>query len=145
MKKYTLIAVIFVIISILTAQDTSTMTVEIVLDSDHGWPIKVNIEGYTAQEPVWLGISMYPYGTIDYNTYGNHEQLHLAKGSFSKVINVEQSMLGGSFEAALWGKKVDKIDCVLDYCHWCKTNGFHLDDLLVYKSGLLNIMKGYDN
>ena len=91
-----------------------------------------------------MGISLYPYNVSDPITGGRHSHIDLEQGDFSFEIEVDQPLLGGSFEIAIWGAKVDKIDCTLDYCHWCKTNGFHFDKLIVYKSGLLNVMKGYD-
>ncbi len=120
------------------------MTVSVLVNSDTGWPTKILLNGYSNEEAAWLGISLYPYGTQDYYTGGRHSHVTLKKGQFSHEISVDQSLLSGSFEFAVWGNKVDKVDCTLDYCYWCKANGFHFENLVVYKSGLLTQMKGYE-
>jgi len=135
--------IISIIFSALFGQDVSTMNVDVVLNADHGWPTKIVLNGQSHLKEAWLGISLYPYGTLDVNTGGRHSNVTLNKGSFSQEINVDQPLLGGSFEFAIWSKKVDKVDCTLDYCYWCKANGFHFEDIVLYKSGLLNQMVGY--
>jgi len=127
----------------LMGQNQSEMTVEVILNADHGWPTKITINGRSHLEEAWLGISLYPYGTLDVNTGGRHSNMILPKGQFSHEITVDQALLGGSFEFAVWSKRIDKVDCTLDYCYWCKANGFHFEDVVVYKSGLLNQMVGY--
>jgi hypothetical protein len=127
----------------LWAQGQSELTVEVVINADHGWPTRILVHGYSELEEAWLGISLYPYGVLDPITGGRHSSVTLKKGEFSQTIKVDQPLLGGSFEFAIWGKKVDKVDCTLDYCYWCKVNGYHFEDLIVYKSGLLNNMVGY--
>ncbi|MBC8214132.1 MAG: hypothetical protein ISR90_00140 [Candidatus Marinimicrobia bacterium] len=128
---------------IMFAQDSSTMTAEIIINADHGWPTRISINGECNNENAWLGISLYPYNTVDAVTGGRHSNSVINKGHFSQEIQVDKDLLGGSFEVALWGNKIDKIDCTLEYCHWCKLNGYHFDDLLVYKTGLLNNIEGY--
>ena len=132
-----------ILVATVLAQDTSNMDVEIVLNADHGWPTKIILKGQSHLDEAWLGISLYPYGTLDVNTGGRHSNISLNKGSFSQEINVDQPLLGGSFEFAILSHKVDKVDCALDYCYWCKANGFHFEDIVLYKSGLLNQMLGY--
>ncbi len=119
------------------------MKVEIVVNADTGWPEKINITGQVFVSNAWLGISLYPYGVVDPITGGRHSYVTLTKGRFSQEITVDNSLLGGSFEVAVWGKKVDKVDCTRDYDYWCKKFGFHLEELLVYKSGLLTRLTGY--
>ncbi len=140
MKK--LISLIF-LITILISQEKSEMNVDLIINAEHGWPTKIELNGSSALEKVWLGVSLYPYGTLDVNTGGRHSSIELSTGQFSHEINVDQPLLGGSFEFALWSKKVDKVDCTLDYCYWCKVNGFHFEDIVLYKSGLLTQMNGY--
>ncbi len=141
MKKGLIISLFLSVI--VMAQDKSNMNVEIILNADHGWPTKIVLNGQSNLEEAWLGISLYPYGTLDVNTGGRHSNISLNNGPFSQEINVDQPLLGGSFEFAIWSKKVDKVDCTLDYCYWCKANGFHFEDIVLYKSGLLNQMVGY--
>lgn len=123
--------------------DLPELKVEVVINSDHGWPTRIVITGNSNQAKAWLGLSLYPYGVLDLVTGGRHSFIELKKGDIRHEIQVDTKMLGGSFEFALWGKKVDKVDCTLDYCYWCKMNGFHVDEQLAYKSGLLTRLSGY--
>lgn len=143
MKKRIINIILLIFISSLTAQNNAVMNVDIILNADYGWPTNIIVNGTTPDDNTFLGISLYPYNITDANTGGRHSSMELKMGPFHHEINVDQPLLGGSFEFAVWGKKVDKVDCILDYCYWCKSNGFHFDNLLVYKSGLLNQMKGY--
>lgn len=143
MKKLLISITLLILINPLSAQNKSTMTVDIVVNADYGWPTKIIIYGTAEDDDLYLGMSLYPYNITDALTGGRHSHRELNKGPFYHEIDVDQPLLGGSFEFAIWGKKVDKVDCTLDYCYWCKSKGFHFDDLRVYKSGLLNQMKGY--
>ena len=69
---------------------------------------------------------------------GTHKQIETTGKQFSQTIEVGKNFYKGSFEVALWGKKVDKKDCTIENCYWCKKNGFHLDELLDYKTGYFN-------
>jgi len=133
------------LVSTVHAQSQSELSVDIVVNADYGWPTNILISGYSHLDIAWLGISLYPYGTLDVQAGGRHSHIELENGHLSHEIQVDQPLLGGSFEVALWSEKVDKVDCTLDYCYWCKVNGFHFSELLVYKSGLLNVMKGYED
>ncbi|KPL07447.1 hypothetical protein AMJ86_04490 [bacterium SM23_57] len=125
------------------AQEQSELKVEVIVNADNGWPTRIVVTGYSHQENAWLGMSLYRYAVTDPVSGGRHSFMELKRGTFRHEIQVDDELLGGSFEFAIWGKKVDKLDCTLDYCYWCKKYGFHLDELLVYKSGLLTRMTGY--
>ena len=144
-RKY-LIAIMILLFAVpmVTAQDQSELKIEVLINSDHGWPTRIIVSGTCHLEKAWLGMSMYPYGVLDYITGGRHSFIELKKGDFRHEIQVDANLLGGSFEFAIWGKKVDKVDCNKDYCYWCKMNGYHVEDLLSYKSGLLSRQIGYE-
>ncbi len=125
------------------ATDDDALIVEVVVDPSHGWPVRLHISGDCPQNTAWVGISMYPYAFIDPILDGDHSVEEVSEGPFEINISLDNRFLGGSFEVALWGTKVDKVDCTIDDCYWCEVNGFHLDDLLVYKSGLLTRLTGY--
>ncbi len=135
--------VLLLFLAFFYTQDSSTMSAEIIINADHGWPTRISIFGECNNKVAWLGISLYPFNTVDATTGGRHSNSEIGNGHFSQEIQIDKDLLGGSFEVALWKTKVDKIDCTLEYCHWCKMNGYHFDDLLVYKSGLLNSIEGY--
>ena len=125
------------------AQEQVDLKVDIIVNADNGWPTRIIVSGTNPQDKAWLGMSLYPYGVVDPVTGGRHSFLELKKGDFRHEIQVDMDLLGGSFEFAIWSKRVEKINCTLDHCYWCKKYGFHLDSLLVYKSGLLTRMTGY--
>jgi hypothetical protein len=125
------------------AQEPADLKVEIIVNADNGWPTRIIVSGTNTQDQAWLGMSLYPYGVVDPVTGGRHSFLELKKGDFRHEIQVDMDLLGGSFEFAIWGKKVEKIDCTLDHCYWCKKYGFHLENILIYKSGLLTRLTGY--
>ncbi len=136
------IIAVFVLVGF-AAAEPAKLHVDIVVDADHGWPTKLVVSGNVPQSKAWLGISLYPYAVIDPINDGDHTIIELPKGEFKREIPVPSGFLGGSFEFGLWGKRVDKIDCTIDNCYWCKKNGFHLDSSLAYKSGLLTRLTGY--
>jgi hypothetical protein len=144
LRKASIIAMAALSFSVMvSAQQKSELKVEVVVSADSGWPTKIVVTGNCALDKAWLGMSLYSYGVKDPITGGRHSFMDLKKGAFRHEIQVDADLLGGSFEFAIWGKKVDKVDCTIENCYWCKMYGFHLDDLQVYKSGLLTRLTGY--
>ncbi|MBZ0266181.1 hypothetical protein K8I28_16105 [bacterium] len=127
----------------LQSEQLFTMNAEIVVNADTGWPTKIILKGKCNQAKAWLGISLYPYNVSDPITGGSHNFVEVKKGTFEQEIVVNQRFLDGSFEVGLWGKKIDKVDSTDEYNYWDKMFGFHVDELLVYKSGLLTQLNGY--
>lgn len=119
------------------------LKVEVVVSAETGWPTRLIVSGSNPRAVAWLGVSFYPYGVADAITGGRHSVIELKKGDIRQEISIDPALLGGSFEFALWGSKVSKVECHRDYCYWCKVNGFHLDESLAYASGLLTQLTGY--
>lgn len=127
-----------------TMSDTlGHLNVEIVVGADYGWPTRLLISGRVEKAKAWLGLSFYPYNVDDPVTGGTHRFIELGKGSFSREVSIESQFLGGSFEAALWASKVMKVDSDEKYSYWDKMFGFHVEDIIAYKSGLLTQLSGY--
>lgn len=151
LKKTILILLILVTLSGLaiaqTGQDKTKHEVkaEVVINCDTGYPTRLVISGYIDRKVGWLGISLYPYNISDYITGGTHSFLEVKQGHFQHEILLDNKYLGGSFEVGLWGKKVHKVDCEIENCYWCKIYGFHVDESLGYKSGLLTRQSGYSD
>ena len=141
MKRLLLILSIFLTASF--SKDELSLDVNIVIDADTGWPIKVTVSGYSPYDQIWMGTSLYPFNTETPETDGIHDIKIVHEGIIEHEVSIQPILLDGSFEIAIWGEKVPKVDCTLEYCHWCKVNGFHLDDLLIYQSGLLTQLNGY--
>ncbi len=122
-----------------SAQTEATLNTEISFDYDSGIPTKLSFDVRTARKKVWLGVSYYPASFKDALREGEHQQIELNGETWGKVVKIGKKFSGGTFEAAIWGKKVMKSDCTIEDCYWCSKNGFHLDELLAYKSGALSL------
>jgi hypothetical protein len=119
-------------------QKKSLLTLEITYEFDSGIPKTLTISGTPEQTPLWLGVSLYPYNVVDLLEYGTHKQIEIKKAQFKEAMELGKTFYSGSFEVALYGKKVEREDCwEKGGCYWCKKNGFHLEEPLEYKSGYL--------
>lgn len=116
-------------------QNGTTLSVEISFDYESTTPTKLSFDVKSSKKKVWLGISLYPAVVKDALKDGEHQQVELNGETANKVVKVGKKYSGGSFEAAVWGKKVMQNECTIEDCYWCANKGFHLDELLVYKSG----------
>jgi len=144
MKKQILIILLVLLAgTVVGAERTIELKAEIVVNADTGWPSRLIISGFNPNNEAWLGMSLYPFGMTDPIVGGRHSFVELKKGKFRHEIIVDQALLGGSFEIGLWGKRVSKVDCTLDYCYWCKMHGYHVEESLAYKSGLFTQLNGY--
>jgi hypothetical protein len=119
-----------------SGQNNTTLIVKVCYDYDSGIPAKLSFDAKSDRKKLWLGVSLYTKGFSDPLKEGEHFQIELNSDRNDKSVNVGQKFLGGSFEAALWGKKVPRADCTIPNCYWCARNGFHLDEMLLYKSGV---------
>jgi hypothetical protein len=142
MKKVILLLVVLAGFTFGQGVQKTELQAEIVVNAETGWPVRLLVSGFTPQK-AWLGYSFYRYNVSDPVAQGDHHHQELPKGAFSLEFPIDNKFLDGSFEFAIWGKKVPKSECTLDYCTWCKKNGFHLDDMKVYKSGYLTRLIGY--
>ncbi len=124
-------------------QTEPSLSTSIIVDARTGWPVKLLVTGYAPPDVAWLGISLYPYNTRDPEEDGTHRTIRITDHKISTEIPIEENFFNGSFEVALWEKQVNKVDCTLDYCYWCKRFGSHLEGMLAYSSGLLTRLNGY--
>ncbi len=116
-------------------QNGTTLSTEISFDYDSTIPTKLSFDIKSTKKKVWLGVSLYPSTVKDALREGEHQQLELNGETSDKVVKVGKKYSGGSFEAALWGRKVMQNECTIEDCYWCGKSGFHLDGLLAYKAG----------
>jgi len=144
MRKWLLpLLALFFVAGTVHAERSFELKAEIAVSADTGLPTRIIITGYNPRATIWLGMSLYPYLVKDPITGGHHSFKELPHGEFHNEIPIDSTFWGGSFELGLWGKKVPKVDCTIDQCYWCKKFGFHVDESLAYKSGLLTRMTGY--
>ena len=105
------------------------------LDAKGRQPEQVVVQG-RVDKPAWLGISFYPYGTQNVLQDGTHQVLQIPVGRFEHTFQVADRFVGGGVEAALWEKKVPAAQCS-GPCEWCKKNGYHLENQILYDYGSL--------
>jgi hypothetical protein len=146
--RYSLLIALFCLfwINPLRAEEKSRsvdLKIEIAVNAETGWPSRLIVTGYNPQSAAWLGMSLYPYDVADPIAGGRHSITEIKKGEIDQIIPIDPALLGGSFEFAIWGKKVLKTECTRENCYWCKTYGYHVEESLIYKSGLLTRLTGY--
>jgi len=105
------------------------------LDAKGRQPEQVAAQG-RVDKPAWLGVSFYPYGTQNVLQDGTHQVLQVPVGRFEHSFQVADRFVGGGVEAALWEKKVPAAQCT-GPCEWCKKNGYHLENQILYTYGSL--------
>lgn len=105
------------------------------LDSQGRQPEHAVVQG-RVDRPAWLGVSFYPYGTQNVLQDGTHQVLQVPVGRFEHTFQVADRFVGGGAEAALWEKKVPAAQCS-GPCEWCKKNGYHLENQILYTYGSL--------
>ncbi len=105
------------------------------LDAKGKRPAKLVVEGQVVKA-AWLGVSFYPYGTQNVLADGTHQVLQIPVGRFEHSFTIADRLLGGGVEAALWEKKVASSNCA-GPCEWCKKNGYHLENQILYVYGSL--------
>lgn len=113
---------------------------QVIFDYSNGIPSKITVIGETS-ETQWLGISLYPAKYKDAIKEGHHLVREIDEGKYKEEIVLDSNLVkkyGAVYEIALWGNKVYKKDCKIKNCYWCKTNGFHLDEIIFYSSGYFN-------
>ena len=138
MNKILSVLLAFFTLTAFAQQGNSTkFSLDVTYDFDTGIPKTIVVNGKTDKDKIWLGVSLYRYGAPDLLMQGTHKQIEITEENFSKSIEAGKLFYKGSFEIALWGKRIEKKDCTLEDCYWCNKNGFHLDELLDYKTGYL--------
>ena len=80
---------IFVVfcLSLMFAAEDLNLTVNIVMDADTGWPVKVTISGYSPLEKAYMGISLYPYNTEAPDRDGIHEVVTMEQGNSDRALD----------------------------------------------------------
>lgn len=80
----------------------------------------------------WLGVSVYSPNS---KVKAFHMVRYVHQGTLAEVFPVSREYLNGSFEVALWEKRVPQSSCGSSPCSWCKVNGFHMNGMRSYTSG----------
>lgn len=84
-----------------------------------------------AEKAGWLGVSV--YGPND--KVGWHQVRKIGPGPINQTFRVSLTP-GGKYEMALWDSRVQRASCQTK-CTWCKLNGYHMETLRAYHSGVI--------
>lgn len=80
----------------------------------------------------YLGLSVYPKkGTA------LHQVHPVRAGHLQETFPLDTSYVGGTYEVALWDRQVPRSKCKTKDCAWCKANGFHMEGMRSYSSGVV--------
>ncbi|MFQ5583719.1 MAG: hypothetical protein ACE5GL_04725 [Calditrichia bacterium] len=120
---------------ILTAQtDHNGFAYEI--RKNGGNSLKLKITSTVSGKDLWLGISLYPPNVQNTLEEGKHLIFPVKQGDSVREIQVEPEFLNGTFEAAIWLKKLTGDDCPKED-PVCKKFGYKLDGMTAYIWGYL--------
>lgn len=103
-----------------------------------GSDVLVSVQGTGPAGGAWVGCSLYPKGVRDLINQGSHTAAHVAS-TFSQAWKVPAGFEGGTYEVVLWTRRVPKSQCKLHNDPWCRRNGFHMEGMLVYRTGYLTV------
>lgn len=90
----------------------------------------------TAEFGPWLGVSLYPPQHGKDKGVGKNLSFPVKEGKWIKEISIPPQYRNGTFEIAVWGKRITKDECVKDDL-FCQQNGFRLQNMYSYAWGLL--------
>jgi hypothetical protein len=94
---------------------------------------KLRVTTDAATDGMWLGVTLYPANT----KIGSSQVLALKRGQNSHDINISPSLNYGTFEVAVWTKKLTKKECGQND-EACRKNGYKLTGMTSYLWGYLN-------
>ena len=84
----------------------------------------------------WLGVSFYPPQQGKEEQAAAHLTFPVKPGKLIKEIVIEPRYNNGTFEIAVWGRRIPKEECTRDDA-FCKEHGFRLQNMYSYAWGIL--------
>jgi len=132
-KKFVAISLVLLAISagVVLARDSSNSSgYQVYRDSSDS--IKLKITTDAAADGMFLGVTLYPPNV----KVGNSQVLPLKRGPNTQEISVASSLKDGTFEAAVWTKKLSKEECEPSD-EACRKNGYKLIGMHSYLWGYL--------
>jgi len=118
-----------------TLLPTNPVTLQVSTVPGDGY-VTVTVNGATQNGGAYLGVSFYPKDCKDLLKEGKFD-CRRVYSSFSEIWTVPDKYRGGRYEIALWNRKINKSDCRIKSCFWCRKLGYHLWWLLFLKSGVI--------
>lgn len=132
-KKFVALSLVLLAISagVVLAKDSSNSSgYQVYKDSAGSIVLKITTDA--AAEGMFLGVTLYPHNAKE----GNSQVLPLKRGSNTQEISVAPSFKDGTFEAAVWTKKLSQQECEQSDAA-CRKNGYKLIGMYSYLWGHL--------
>lgn len=132
-KKFVAISLALLAISagvVLAKESSNSMGYQVFRDSTGS--IKLKITTDAVADGMLLGITLYPSNV----KVGTSQVLPLKRGQSTQEISVAPSFKDGTFEAAVWTKKLSKEECEPSD-EACRKNGYRLTGMNSYMWGYL--------
>lgn len=132
-KKFALLSLVLLTIGagVVLAKDFGNSSGYQVLRDSAG-SIKLKITTDAAADGMFLGVTLYPPNV----KVGTSQVVPLKRGSNTQEISVAPSFKDGTFEAAVWTKKLSKEECEQSD-EACRKNGYKLIGMYSYQWGHL--------
>lgn len=106
------------------------------LVKDSSGDVKVKITSFTPGKGMWLGVTVYPPNVKNVAKEAKTYVFPLKKGNGIQEITLDPAFLNGTFEAAIWNKKLSKSECPAgDFA--CQQTGYRLLGMKTYVWGYL--------
>lgn len=90
--------------------------------------LKLVIDSHAIASGLWLGVTLYAPNSKD---IPNSQIFSIKTGSSSIEINIEPKYVNGTFEAAVYTKKLNKSECD-PKDEFCQKNGYRLIGMTAY-------------
>ncbi len=132
-KKFVAISLVLLVISagvVLAKESSNSMGYQVFRDSTSS--IKLKITTDAAADGMLLGITLYPPNVKE----GSSQLLPLKRGTNTQEISVAPSFKDGTFEVAVWTKKLSKQECEQSD-EACRKIGYKLIGMNSYMWGYL--------
>ena len=101
-----------------------------------GSTLILKITSNVTGKDMWVGVSLYKPNVKNTLEEGQHMVFPLKQGTFVKEISIEPEFVNGTFESAIWLRKLTGDDCPKDDII-CQKFGYKLDGMAAYLWGYL--------
>ena len=127
------IAIVIMSTGMVYAKGSNALGFQVKSDSDD---VILTIVAETPSSGMWLGITFYPPNVKNTAKEGVVKLLPLKRGHGIYEVTLEPRLVNGSFEAAVWTKKIPADECTATETI-CKTLGYKLNGMRSYIWGYL--------
>lgn len=106
------------------------------LTNSPGGALLLTVTTETTEFGPWLGVSLYPPREGNQKPVGKNMAFPVKEGKWIKEISIPARYRNGTFEIAIWGRRISKDQCAKNDL-FCQRNGFRLQNMYSYAWGLL--------